>query len=271
MYFRKKISESVVRVPRKEVLGIICSLIEELKHGVHIKGIGISIPDVITKEGSIAGTSKIGALGNFALGKYLTTKFKCKVKVANDADCFALGEQKVGAGKCHQNVIGIIWGTGIGAGIILDGNIFSGTTGSAGEFGHNIVDPQGPKERIGLRGTVEAFAAGPNIVRNYIAAGGRMKDPDPRKIFDSKEPKARKIMKLSLDRLAIGIASLMNILNPEIIVIGGGLSNLPAYRQLNSLTKKYTIDGLRKNVKIVKNKLGDSAGVYGAAALVFCD
>jgi len=269
VYFSKKESESVVCVPKKEVLGIICDLITELSKGVRIKGIGISIPDVITEEGSISGTSKIGSLSNFALGKYLLRKFKCKVKVANDADCFALGEQRIGAGKGYNNVIGVIWGTGIGAGIILDGKIFSGTTGSAGEFGHNVIDPAGPRERIGLRGTVEAFAAGPNMVRNYISAGGRMKDPGVRKIFGSKEAKARKIMRLSLERLSIGIASLMNILNPEIIVIGGGLSSLPVYRQLNSLTKKYTIDGLRKNVKIVKNKLGDSAGVYGAAALVF--
>lgn len=268
-YFKKKKSWSVVRMSKKEVLAIICNLITELKAGVQIKCIGISIPDVITKDGSISGTSKIGALSNFALGKYLKRKFKCKVKIANDADCFALGEQKLGAGKGYCNIIGIIYGTGIGSGIILDGKIYSGTTGSAGEFGHNVIDPNGPKERIGLKGTVEAFAAGPNLVRNYIVAGGKIKDPNPRKIFYSKESIARKVMDLSLDRFAIGLASLINILNPGIIVIGGGLSNLPVYKQLNSLTKKYTIDGLRKRVKIVKNKLGDSAGIYGAASLVF--
>jgi len=269
VYFRKKKSESVVRMSKKEVLDMIYNLVTELKTGVRIKGIGISFPDVITKDGSISGTSKIGALSNFALGKYLKRKFKCKIKIANDADCFALGEQKLGAGKGYCNVIGIIYGTGIGSGIILEGNIYSGTTGSAGEFGHNVIDPNGPRERTGLRGTVEAFAAGPNLVRNYIVAGGKIKDPDPRKIFYSKESIARKVMNLSLNRFAIGLASLMNILNPGIIVIGGGLSNLPVYKQLNSLTKRYTMDGLRKHVKIVKNRLGDSAGVHGAASLVF--
>ena len=269
VYFRKKISASIVRMTKKEVLGLICNIISHLKEGRKIEGIGISIPDVITKEGSIAGTSKIEALSRFGLAKYLKKKFRCKVIAANDADCFALAEQRLGAGKGCKNIIGIIYGTGIGAGIIIEGKIYAGSTGSSGEFGHNVVDPSGLRERIGLRGTVESFAAGPNLVKDYINAEGRIKDPDPIKIFYSKERKAKQVMDESLEMFSVGIASLMNILNPEIIVIGGGLSNLPVYRQLNRWTKKYTVDGLRKYVKIVKNKLGDSAGVYGAAALVF--
>ena len=268
VYFKKDKVESVVRMTKKEVLGLICNLILTLKEGKKIAGIGISIPDVITKEGSIAGTSKIGCLSNFPIAKYLKKKFKCKVIAANDADCFALAEQRLGAGKGCKNIIGIIYGTGIGAGIIIEGKIYAGSTGSSGEFGHNVVDPRGLRERIGLRGTVESFAAGPNLVKDYINAGGKIKDPDPIKIFYSKERKAKQVMDESLEMFSVGIASLMNILNPEIIVIGGGLSNLPVYRQLNRWTKKYTVDGLRKHVKIVRNKLGDSAGAYGAAVLV---
>jgi len=269
VYFEKKKSVTVVKMSKKAVLEMVCDLIIELKKGKRIKGIGVSIPDVISKDGSIIGTSKIGSLSNFALGKYLKNKFRCKVKVANDADAFALGEARRGAGKGYKNVIGIIYGTGIGSGIIIEGKLYTGTTGSCGEFGHNIVNPSGPKERIGLPGTVEAYAAGPNLIRNYIRAGGKIKDPDTKKIFYSKEPKAKIIMNESLKHFAIGIAGLMNTLNPGIIVLGGGLSNLPVYRELNKLVKGYTIDGLRKHVKIVKNKLGDSAGIYGAAVLVF--
>jgi predicted NBD/HSP70 family sugar kinase len=162
----------------------------------------------------------------------------------------------------------VIFGTGIGAGIILDGKIYSGTTGSAGEFGHNQIDPNGPRDRVGIRGTVESFAGGPNIIRNYFAAGGRKKDMDIYNIFDSKDPVAKKVVDTAVSKLAVGLASLWNILNPELIVLGGGLSNKRVYKKLNTITKKYTMDGLRKNVKIVKNKLGDDAGIYGAAALV---
>jgi fructokinase len=269
VYFIKKKSDSVVRMPKKAVLDMICRLILQVNGSRKLKGIGVSIPDIITEDGSIRGPSKIKALGNFPLGSFLKKKFSCTVKVANDAACLALGEQRMGAGKGHKNVIGVIYGTGIGSGLIIDGKIYSGTTGSAGEFGHNVIDPSGQKERSGLAGTVEAFAGGPDLVRNYIKLGGKMSNPDPKKIFVSKEPAAKKAMSEALEHFAIGLASLMNILNPEVIVLGGGQSNMPIYPKLNRLTKKYTFAGLRKNVRIVKNKLGDSAGVYGAAALIF--
>ena len=108
VYFVKKKHESVVKMSKKAVLKMICDLVSELKAGRKIIGIGVSIPDVITSDGSIAGTSKIRALDYFALGKYLRKKFRCDVSVHNDADCFALGEAKLGAGKGHINVIGII-------------------------------------------------------------------------------------------------------------------------------------------------------------------
>jgi len=268
VFFDKKKSDDTINTSRKKVLGMICGLIDELKP-YRVKGIGISIPGVVDEKEGYMVSCKITSLRQFALGKYLKRKYKCKITINNDADCFALGEAILGAGKDYQNVIGAIWGTGVGSGIIINKKIYSGTTGSAGEFGHNIVNPAGPKERHGFSGTVEAFAGGPNIVRNYIKVGGRMSDPDPKKLFYSKDRKAKKVLEDAYRHLSIGLASLMNILNPGIIVIGGGLSNLPVYRKLNSYTKKYTIDGLRPHVKVVKNKLGDSAGIYGAAALVF--
>jgi len=267
IFFEKKKYESVVSLPRKAVLAMMCDLIDELKTSHRISGIGISIPDVITKDGSFAGVSKIKSLTKYPLGKYLRKKYRCRVAVHNDADCIAYGEAKLGAGKGCKNVIGIIWGTGIGAGIVLEGQIYSGTTGSAGEFGHNIVDPSGPKERLGLKGTVEAFAGGPDLVRIYKKMGGKIHDPDPKKIYTSNERIAKKASSLSLSRLAMGLAGLMNLLNPEVIVMGGGQSNLKVYKELNRLTRLYTYPALRKYVRVIKNKLGDSAGIYGAAAL----
>jgi fructokinase len=269
IYYQKKHQEAEVKISRKAFLDLVNNLIDELIDGLKIYGIAVSIPDIITKDGSIQGKSKILSLSNFAIAKYFKNKYKCKVKVANDADCFAIAEYKFGAGRGCKNMVGVIYGTGIGAGLILNGKIYRSTTGGAGEFGHNQIDPSGPKDRTGLNGTVEAFAGGADFIKAYIKAGGKFKNPKAEDIFYSKEKIAYKIVDNSLEKFAIGLAQLMNILNPDIIVIGGGLSKLPIYKKLNKLTKKYTFDVLKKNVKIVKNKLGDFAGVYGAALIFF--
>jgi len=267
VYYDKRKSESVVKLSRSAVLGMITGLIDDLRKGTKISGIGVSIPDVITKEGSLAGLSKILSLSRFPLGAYLRKKYRCRVTVNNDADCIAYGEAKRGAGKGYRNVIGIIWGTGIGSGIVIEGNIYIGTTGSAGEFGHNVLDPKGPEERSGLKGTVESYAGGPDLIRLYRKLGGKDRTATPSKIYKMSEPAAKKASKIALERLCMGLAGLQNTINPGIIVMGGGQSNLPVYRELNRLTKKFTFKPLKKHVKIVKNKLGDSAGIYGAAAL----
>jgi fructokinase len=269
VYFKKQNSSSTVNISKQKILKIFCNLIDELKIGKKILGVGISIPDVITKKGAIVGTAKLLALSNYNLKNYLKKKYKCKITVNNDADCIAYGEAKLGSGKGFQNVIGVIFGTGIGAGIIIEGNLYTGTTGSCGEFGHTTHNLNGPKERHGFIGTPESYAGGPDLTRNYLKYGGKNKNANPKYIYNANEPAAKKAKKDALTYLAIGLAGLMNTLNPGIIILGGGQSKLPIYREINKLTKKFTVDGLRKNVKIVKNKLGDSAGVYGAAALVF--
>lgn len=267
--YKKSPSDPTVPIPRREILTMINSTISELGQGRSIKGIGVSIPDVISADGSIVGTSKISSLSDYPLGKHLKKKYSFRVTVNNDADCFALAEQKLGAGRDCRHVVGVIWGTGIGAGIVIGSRIYSGSQGSAGEFGHNIVDPGGPRERTGLRGSVEAFAGGPNIVRNYLKLGGRNRSANPKDVLCSNEPAARKARRLALHNLSVGLAGLYNVLGPDIIVVGGGLSNMPFYQELNRLTKRYTVDAIRSKVKIVKNRLGDTAGVYGAAARVF--
>lgn len=265
VYYGRGNDEVTINLSRAEVLSMIETLICELKGKKKIFGIGVSIPDVVNKQGALQGTSKITALSNFPLGAHLKRKFKCRVTVNNDADCFALGEAMHGAGKGHENVIGVIYGTGIGAGLVLNGKLYTGATGSCGEFGRSVVDPNGPSDRTGMRGTVEAYAGGGDLVRNYLRFGGKMKHATTKEIYRSKEKAAKKAMDLALEHLCIGLSTLWNVLNPGIIVMGGGQSNLPVYRELNKRTKKYTIDGLQAYVKIVKNKLGDSAGIYGAA------
>jgi fructokinase len=269
VFFRKQAHDPEVRMPRREVLKMFTDLIAETKAGHEIAGIGISIPDIITANGTILGKSKIRALDDFPLGPWLKKAVKCDVVVRNDADCFALGEFVCGAGKGNQDMVGVIWGTGIGAGVILDGHLYRGAYGSAGEFGHNTVDPNGPVCRCGTPGCVEAFAGGPNIVANYLAAGGDLPDATPKTIYSAKSAVAKQAMSDAILAMGKGLAQLANILSIQFFVLGGGLSNLEVYAALTKAAKKYTRDGLRDRIKIVKNKLGDSAGVYGAAYLVF--
>jgi fructokinase len=269
LYFKKDKATAVVLLPRKIILEMIDNLIVNLMYGYKISGIGISVPDIVYPDGKIGSNGKIRGLKNFGLGKYFSKKHKIKCIVKNDADCFALGEHALGAGKGKKNIIGVIYGTGIGSGMIINGKLYSGSHVSAGEFGYNTINFGGPRHHSGLLGIVEVHAAGPYLVKKYIKAGGKILNPDPMKIHDSREFIARKSIYESLEMFSVGLASLVNVFDPELIILGGGLSNMPIYGRLNKLTKKYTRKEMRKYVKIVKNKLGDSAGVYGAAALVF--
>jgi fructokinase len=267
VYLPRETGDPEVHLPRREVLDLVRRLVDELRTKKKIEGVGVCIPNVVAADGSLLGACKIVALSNFPLAVRLKNQLRCDVFVANDADCFALAEALLGAGAGYRNVVGVIYGTGIGSGIVLDGKIYAGSTGSAGEFGHNVAASRGRIDAQGIAGSVESFAGGADLVRNYIDAGGRMKDPDPARIFASREPTARRVRAAAIDALARGLAGLMNVLNPGVFVLGGGQSHMPVYRELTRQTRGYTIPALRRHVKIVKNKLGDDAGVYGAALL----
>ncbi|MFH1182330.1 MAG: ROK family protein [Candidatus Woesearchaeota archaeon] len=224
------------------------------------------------------GVSMAGYEGNFGMpnirelvgidiAKVLSKRLGVPVAIENDAHCFALGECVIGAGIGTKNMVGVILGTGVGGGAVVDGLLIKGKDHAAAHFGHMIIDPSGPMCNCGQKGDFESWCSGPHIVKRYVAAGGKIKNPDPKKIFSSKEKVAKKIVEETYEKLAIGFANIINLYNPEIIVVGGGLSNLPIYEKLNKLVKKYCTLGLERNVQIVKNKLGDSAGVYGAALI----
>lgn len=268
-YFEKKAGQIEVGISRNEFLEMIEGMIRSLGEGREINGIGISIPDVVNQNGKIVGGSKIKSLGDFDIGEYFSNKFGIKTVVKNDGDCFALAEQRMGAGKGMENVVGVVWGTGIGSGIIIEGKLYEAARGSTGEFGHNTIDPNGPLCRCGLRGCVEAFVGGQNLARNYLAEGGNIEGENPSEIFEMQDSFSLEFVSGALDAFSRGLAQLQNILNPQMIVMGGGLSELDVYRPLTELTKKYSKDGVRNNVKIVKNLLGGSAGTYGVAILVF--
>ncbi len=200
-------------------------------------------------------------------------KISSPLYVENDSICFALAEFMFGAARGRKNVIGVIVGTGIGGGLILEGKIYHGRDGGAGHIGHTTIDPSGPRCGCGQFGHFESWCSGKHITQRYVAAGGKMRSPDPGKMFTAAatatDNVAKEIMGETYDKFGIAFANIMNTFNPDVIVLGGGVSNLPAefYRKINVAAKKYAYPAFSSGLKIVKNKLGDDAGVYGSAAL----
>ncbi|HEY1875937.1 MAG TPA: ROK family protein [Rhizomicrobium sp.] len=194
------------------------------------------------------------------------------VRLANDANCFALSEASDGAGKGAGTVFGVIAGTGVGGGVVVDGKVLGGAHGVGGEWGHNPLPAPSVEEvnnaplcYCGKRGCLEVWCSGPGLAADFKRATGR--NASAEEIAGSDGAEERAAMDRLIDRFARATAAMVNILDPDVIVVGGGLSNVKRlYRDLPPLVEKYgfNLGGLPR---IVKNMHGDSSGVRGAAWL----
>jgi fructokinase len=194
------------------------------------------------------------------------------VRLANDANCFALSEASDGAGKGAGTVFGVIAGTGVGGGVVVDGRVLGGAHGVGGEWGHNPLPAPSVDEVVnaplcycGKRGCLEVWCSGPGLAADFKRASGR--DASAEEIAGSEGAEERAAMDRLIDRFARAMATMVNILDPDVIVMGGGLSNVERlYRNLPPLVEKYGFN-LGGQPRIVKNVHGDSSGVRGAAWL----
>jgi fructokinase len=194
------------------------------------------------------------------------------VRLANDANCFALSEASDGAGAGANIVFGVIAGTGVGGGVAVDGKVLNGAHGIAGEWGHiplpALTDEERQDSRIcycGKFNCLETWCCGPAIANEYQRRTGRQMDVED--IAASSGSQERAVMDLMIDRFARALATVVNILDPDVIVMGGGLSNIERfYRDLPPLIEEYGFN-LGGRPRVVKNKHGDSSGVRGAAWL----
>lgn len=230
--------------------------------------IGIGIPGVISKKNGILSHSTILSHNGLKIKKYYDSIFKKNYAIENDANCFALAESILGAGKKHSTVFGLILGTGTGSGIIFHQEIYNGANNIAGELGHSIIEKNGELCFCGKKGCLNAYISGTGL-ENLIFKN--TKKHISAKSFLSKNnfSKHDKILiNTYLDYFTTAISNIILIHDPEVIVIGGGLSNSKILYEDNfdQIFKK--LKPFEKlNTKIVKNKLGDSAGVIGAALL----
>ena len=201
----------------------------------------------------------------------LETRLDREVRMANDADCFALSEARDGAGAGEAIVFGVILGTGVGGGIVINGSLLSGAQHIAGEWGHNPLpwptaeETPGEACWCGQSGCIETWLSGPGLAAQHAARHGGAREP--RDILQGQDGAARESQTLYVDRLARGLATICNVIDPQVIVLGGGLSNtadLPA--RVEAKLKQYVFSDVVKT-RIRRHMHGDSSGVRGAAWL----
>ncbi len=258
------------------VIDRIGVLIEEMiSHtGMEPERLGIGTPGAIDPPTGLLKNSNTVCLNGQPLLTDLERKLGLPVSIANDANCFALAEARMGAVPQFvpdaKVVFGVIMGTGVGGGVIINGNPLSGAHGIGGEWGHNYLDASGGECYCGKVGCVERVISGTALQRFYESESGsfrKLKDIIERaRIGDDVHAIA------TLDRLihffGLGISVVINILDPDVIVLGGGVGNIDElYTRGVESAARHTFNP-RLNTPIIKPVLGDSAGVFGAALLV---
>lgn len=245
----------------------------EARLGRH-NSVGLAIPGTVsTLTGTIKNANSTWLNGR-ALEADLVSALERPVRLANDANCFALSEASDGAAAGAATVFGVILGTGVGGGVVVNGQVLKGAHGLGGEWGHNPLPAPRPAENpgpacyCGRNGCIETFLCGPALERDYRALGG--KDIAAAEIATraaAEEPMANSVLDTYIDRLARALGSIVNVLDPDCIVLGGGVSNIQAlYQTLPRRIQRYAFTP-ETAIRVVRNAHGDSSGVRGAAWL----
>ncbi len=235
--------------------------------------IGIGTPGALDPHTRLLKNSNSTALNGKAFKTDLETLLGIPIKIANDANCFALAETRIGVVKdiCPEAevVFGVIMGTGVGGGVVVRGRVINGSQGIGGEWGHNFLDESGGECYCGKTGCVERVIAGPSLQRYYHEISGREKTlKEIVALGATGDPYAQQTLDRLVHFFGLGISAVINILDPDIIVLGGGVGNIEIlYTKGVEAAAKHTFN-TRFDTRIVKPKLGDSAGVFGAAFLV---
>ena len=279
-------------------LNAIAQLVEEGKYFAGIgssAAIGIGTPGAENKQGRMKNCNSTALNGQY-LREDLSSLLKCSVSIANDANCFALAETLSGQGakifSCNANkrfvsqepevVFGVILGTGVGGGIVVNGTLLHGPNAIAGEWGHNMMPSQGRtlgggeefrQCYCGRVNCVETYLSGPGLALSYQQRFGATLTPE--KIIEhmreggvESRSKATVIWERYMGQLALALAPVVNILDPSLIVLGGGLSMVSEiYKDIVPLMRPHIFTD-EFNTPVLPALLGDSAGVYGAAWLV---
>ena len=248
----------------------VAALVAELRpQAPDVPMIGIGTPGSLSVRDGRVKNSNTTCLNGRPLQTDLERRLRLPVRLENDANCFALAEAQAGSGRGYRLVFGVILGTGVGGGIVQEGRMWTGSQHIAGEWGHHAVDPAGPTCYCGRRGCVETLLSGPALEQAYRAAGGVTGSAAEIAVRAAAgDATAATVLARYVDHFGRALANVINILDPDVVVLGGGLSNLDVlYTSGRAAVARHVFnDELR--TPIVRHALGDSAGVIGAALLV---
>lgn len=229
--------------------------------------IGIGTPGTTDPATGLMKNCNTTALNGRPLHADLERALEAKVFMANDANCFALSQARFGEAKGAKVVFGVIVGTGVGGGLVLNGEAWGGRHGLAGEWGHNCFDPSGHDCYCGRRGCLETLISGTALQRLYASRTGNSKTlPE---IMEERSEHTWMIQNHLVQWLGLALGHVVNFLDPDVIVLGGGVSNLPVlYDRLPHEVSKHVFNPTRElRTPILPPSLADHAGVYGAALL----
>ena len=250
-------------------------MVEDLESTLGTRGtVGVGIPGAISKATGVVKNANSTWLIGQSLDRDLETRLRRPVRLANDANCFALSEATDGAGRGARVVFGVIVGTGTGGGIAVEGRVLVGPNAIAGEWGHNPLpwpregEWPGPACYCGKTACIETFLSGPALARDHEGATGeRVAAPELVRRASAGDAAAEATLARYEDRMARALAGVINILDPDVIVLGGGMSNLGRlYESVPRLWTKYAFSD-RVDTPLRAAMHGDSSGVRGAAWL----
>ncbi|MDQ2834029.1 MAG: fructokinase [Acidobacteriota bacterium] len=274
----RELARHRVDTPREDydaTIGAIVDLVRRLEQQTGRTGtVGAGIPGSISRITGLVKNSNSTWLNGRALHQDLAAALAREVRVANDANCLAVSEATDGSAAGKHVVYGVILGTGCGGGVAIDGRVHAGPNGVGGEWGHNPLpwprpeESPGPSCYCGKRGCLEMWVSGTGIALDHTNVTGRaLTTREIAAALDSGDVEAKATLERFYDRLARGLATVINMLDPDIVVVGGGVSRIGhIYEELPKRLSRYVFGG-EVSTQVVAAKYGDSSGVRGAAWL----
>lgn len=268
-----------IPTPRAEGYDAVVAAIVDLVLSIEVElgstgTVGVGTPGTLSPATGVLKNSNTVCLNGRPLDRDLSAALRRDVRLANDADCFALSEATDGAAAGAPSVFGVIAGTGTGGGIVVDQKLLRGPNAVAGEWGHNPLpwprdeERPGPSCYCGKSGCIETWLSGPGLAADHLRSTGERVDAvELAARAEAGDAAARSTLDRHVDRFARALATVINVLDPHVIVLGGGISNLVhLYEEIPARWGRYVFSD-RVDTRLVKAAHGDSSGVRGAARL----